>query len=63
MLAQPWSGGMGAVPLAKAELQELKKSKTGVLQVLPLEEKMDMVLQSFLEPERDLLECGSMSLL
>ena len=54
---------MGAVPLAKAELQELKKSKTGVLQVLPLEEKMDMVLQSFLEPERDLLECGSMSLL
>ena len=55
-LSQPWTGGKGPAVISKQEFDGLLEAKIALIQMLAFEEKMDMVLESLLEHERDFLE-------
>jgi hypothetical protein len=57
-VAQRWTGGKGPVEISEADFQAIRDAKEGVVRAMLIEEKLDLVLDNFVEYEGDLLQLG-----
>jgi hypothetical protein len=55
-IAQRWSGGKKPVEISEADFQTIRKAKEGVVLAMGIEEKLDLVLDNFIEYEGDFLQ-------
>jgi hypothetical protein len=55
-VAQPWSGGKESIQIFKADFQAIREAKDGVVRAMLIEEKLELVLDNFVEYEGDLLQ-------
>jgi hypothetical protein len=55
-VTQRWSGGKGPVEISEADFQAIREAKEGVVRALAIEEKLDLVLDNFIEYEGDFLQ-------
>lgn len=55
LVAQRWTGGKRPVEISKADFQAIRQAKRGVVCAMLFEEKLDLVLDNFIEYEGEFL--------
>lgn len=55
-IAQRWTGGKGKLQITEAEFQSIREAKKGAVSAMLIEEKLDLLLDNFIEYEGDFLQ-------
>ena len=55
-LNQRWTGGKGPVAISKEDFEAIREAKAGVVRMMLIEEKIDLLLDNYVEYEGELLQ-------